>query len=242
MALLSPLLEKLVLSGEAVLRTTVVGHSGHAVVDIAKDKLIIVIEFDYQHFVDYTNPFELSTVIEESVHQIQFTSTKSKNHFIIREPLNTLGENTLFQMTNANGTYKKETFLIHEGTLEVNIIRVPGTIGSTSVVGASPPDLGAEQPPLGYGSGAAAVLSTTNYLGPFFGLFSSEYVPLTRKFTPFAFPLTFNTSQLLEPVNILTALNTTRSVDNFGVRGYPIVNITYVEILRSLATKVFSTS
>ena len=239
MALLSPLLEKLVLSGQAVLKTNVIGHSGHSVLEVSKNSLIIIVEFDYQNFVDYEDPDDLSNVVERSVHQLQFRSPKSSNHFIIREPLNTLGVTMPSQINNVNGTYRKETFLIHEGNVEISIVLVPSPAGGANLLGTAPSELGAQQPPLGYGTGATAILSTIGYID---GVFANEYVPLTRKFTPFTFGVFFNTSQFLAPVNPFTALEPTFTGSNVGARSYPIVNVTYVEILRSLADKIFSTS
>lgn len=240
MALLSPLLEELVLHGKAKLKTTVVGQSGHSVIDASKDTLVIIVEFDYQHFTDVGNPSDSNEVLSRSVHQLQFRSTKSANHFIIREPLS-LVPNPAFvtDFLQANGSYKKETFLIHTGNIEISIVAVPSTLGSVSAVGVSPPDLGSQQPPLGYGSGAAGVLSTVSYED---GSSLSEYVPLTRKSTPFTTAAPFKVSQFLVPIIGATSLFTTLSTEEIGNRMYPIVNITYVEILRSLATKLFSTS
>lgn len=237
MALLSPLLEKLVLSGKAKLKTTVIGHSGHAIISATEDKLIIIIEFDYQHFVDFPGSGTLAEFIERSVHQLQFSSPKSHNHFIIREPLNSIdgGMNT-----NTNGAYKKETFLIHDNIIHVNIVLVPSPLGGGSVGGQPIANSGTQQPPLGYGTGATGITQTESY-SDVTALW--EYLPLTEQFSPTGFTgFPFNVSQFLVPVQVATALNPTNDSNIRATRSYPIVNITYVEILRTLASEIFSTS
>ena len=110
-------------------------------------------------------PSDSNEVLSRSVHQLQFRSTKSANHFIIREPLSVVPNPELpaDEFLQANGSYKKETFLIHSGNIEISIVAVPSTLGNTSSVGVSPPDLGSQQPPLGSGSGHAGVPAKFNY-------------------------------------------------------------------------------
>lgn len=237
MALLSPLLEQLVLSGKAKLKTNVVGKSGQSVLQVAKDRLIIIVEFDYQNFIDYVDPTDQDMILDRSVHQLSFKSKKSKNHFIIRDQLNTLGVNTPTQINNVNGYYRKETFLIHTGNVIVQIVTALPTTGVLSVAGHAPGQLGPEEPPLGYGT-ATPILQTVNESD---ALASTQYDPLTVDFTPFTLATPFNVSQLLIPVTAESALKPTFD-GPAGQRSYPIVNVTYVELLRSLATKLFSTS
>ena len=238
MALLSPLLEKLVLSGEAKFKTSVVGQSGHAVLSSTRDKLIIIVEFDYQNFIDALDPEDTDQLLQRSVHQLQFRSKKSANHFIIREPMHFIGGGGGGQVSSS-GTYQKETFLIHDSNVEISIVAMPTTIGAVNTTGVSNADLGSQAPPLGYGSGAGGVLSTTNYED---GAGEFEYLPQTRGFGVFAAASPFPVSQLLLPVTSVTALLPTNNGLALGMRTFPIVNVSYIEINRELADKVFSSS
>jgi len=239
MAVLSPLLEKLVLTEKASLRTTVVGKSGQAVIPVGADRTVIIVEFDYQHFIDFVDPDNLNQILSRSVHQLSFKSKKSRNHFIIRDNLQTLEMPGPTFVTTVNGYYRKETFLVHNDRIIVQIVGAPFTTGTISTPGAAPANVGTEQPPLGYGFGAFAIPQTVNE-EDFPNTY--EYSPLTVANIPFISTSRFKTSQLLFPVSGVTALNPTFNVDEKGQRTYPIVNITYVEINRSLSGTLFSSS
>ncbi len=91
-------LEKLILKGKAVWKTTTVGASGMLNMSIPQDRYIVITDFKYFHFIDpnfdEVPPDQLvdginqyQEYVKRSVHQIRFESKKSSNTFVIKEPI-----------------------------------------------------------------------------------------------------------------------------------------------------------
>jgi len=238
MALLSPRLETLVLCGEASLRTLTVGRSGLSVLRVPQDRTFIIVEFDYQHFIDFTDVEDLDEVLSRSVHQLSFKSGKSVNLFVIRDSLNIVNfMGQLGTRPSVSGDYHKETYLIHNEDIQIQIISAPPVVGTVSTAGVSPKDLNPLNPPNGYGTGASGIVQTVNEEYPG-GI--GEYLPESKKYTAPVAATPFLTSEQAFPVDVVTALNPTNTVDEFGQRSYPIVNISYVDIRRNIAEELAS--
>lgn len=88
--MLTPNLEKLILDGKAKFRTFVCGQSGSNLLPISEGTWIIITGFTYCNFSDPDLPFSVvpfNAYVDRSVHQIRFRSSKSNNHYIVKDDI-----------------------------------------------------------------------------------------------------------------------------------------------------------
>jgi hypothetical protein len=176
----------------------------------------------------------LQQIIANATHQLEFRSTKSRNHYLIRENFNIFtgeifGAPPYALFWNVNGYYEQDCYLVHTEDVQINILKVPPVeewatgyfnLAEKSQEFASP---------VGYGIGVAG-LPTINVLDFNGAVFPPElYHPLTDKFTDLPgdaqdeFKVNADSGrELTDPVTPNAGIN--------NGRNYPLVNIEYVLI------------
>lgn len=88
--MLTPYLENLIQKGKARFRTFVVGQSGSNLLPVEDNNWIIITGFTYCNFSDPETPItgsQYNEYIARSVHQIRFRSSKSNNHYIVKDDI-----------------------------------------------------------------------------------------------------------------------------------------------------------
>jgi len=233
-------LERLILCEDAVFKTAAIGQSGVSVIPVPEKVFIVIINFTYFGFIDFTDPTNVEANMNRSVHQLNFESPKSQNHFIIRDDTFTQLFAPSTNVSQVSGHYQEENlYLIHEADVKVEIVAAPQVAGSVSTAAIAPQSLKPPDPPKSYGSDPVdAIAATANYVD---GAGSSEYIPLTKKFTTPLGATPFLVSQNRFPVTLATVLNPTFNGSSMGQRSYPIVNIGYVQVRRQLGAELLST-
>ena len=210
-------LERAIQSGIASYKTFAVGGSGVGTIPVPKNKFIIIIDFDWFSFTDAADlsPEELMTRI---VYQVEFRSSKSQNHFIIRNSGSIIGGATfqhLFQ------SFHKDVYLVHTENVQIDIVNVPAP--DTWALNYSPlPNKSQETPtPTGYGVGAEPAVRKITFSG------TEDYLPLTRKRDDLA--ATNYREQFRVDVNPANKLNPPLADATIGNFTYPVMNVSYVE-------------
>lgn len=232
-------LERLILCEKAVFKTVAVGRSGVCVLPVEEKRFIVITNFTYFNFIDFTSPDDIFANLDRSVHQLNFSSPKSQNHFIIRDDLHIITGPGPVELTCPHGHYAEENlYLVHESDVTVEIIAAPEVAATVSTGGIPPNRLKTPDPPVSYGTDPATAIPST--ISEAFGA-TGEYQPLTRKFSPPSALTPFLVGSLRYPVNAATALNPTFTGNGSGQRSYPIVNIGYVEVRRQLGAELLST-
>lgn len=170
-----------------------------------------------------------------STHQLEFRSTKSRNHFIIREnvqideflAINEEGEaieNILSY--NVRGFYHRDTYLVHTESVQINVIKVPppsSWVGSTYL----PPSPRSQEfsQPVGYGQTISPVLIPTMRQAVFVP--GEAYDPLTKQFEDLP-----GVAQDQLKLNVIPGRElvdpTLPATGTSNDRNYPVINIGYV--------------
>jgi len=221
--MLTPHLESLIYQGLANYNTAVIGGSGVGNIFVQKGSFIVITDFVFSHFadVDEANIGDPNEWLLRANHQIEFSSEKSRNHFVIRSDFNQLL--TAPSVTWPGGSTTFNTYLLHTSNVHINITSVRPV--STWLVNYSPvpADTNEDLPPLGY-QGLDAVRVNSMGQG------AREYVSLgdQREVT---IPLTagYRDQFRIDPT-LNTRLNNPFIADARGNGCYPIVNIGYVQV------------
>ncbi len=88
--MLTPYLENLIHKGTARFRTFVCGQSGSNVLPVSENTWIIITGFTYCNFSDPETPItgsQFDAYVARSLHQIRFRSSKSNNHYIVKDDI-----------------------------------------------------------------------------------------------------------------------------------------------------------
>lgn len=88
--MLTPYLEKLIQKGDAKFRTFVCGQSGSNLLPISPKSWVVITGFTYINFADpqpLTPPSNFQDYIARSLHQVRFKSSKSNNHYIVKDDI-----------------------------------------------------------------------------------------------------------------------------------------------------------
>lgn len=174
----------------------------------------------------------LNQFLQHKIHQLEFRSNKSINHFLIDEPVEIFPQHAevtdpLF-FANLGGVYKKDCYLVHNEAVQINVLGVPPV--SQWLVDYNPLTAKSQEfaVPVGYGIG---VLPTVRNI--LFDGVTQHYMPLTEKFEdPAGFPPNQYREQFMVDANAANILFNPQNVS--GVRGnfrtYPLINIDYIQV------------
>jgi hypothetical protein len=225
--MLTEALQEAIATGKAVFKTWSVGGSGVGTIPVPRKKFIVIIDFDYHYFIDFPTEGEIPNdfSLRRSVYQLEFRSEFSQNSFIIRNPLVFAPGEEKQQIVEFE-PYHKDTYLVHSGDVQVNIVNVPDAAGWITTY-SKLPALSNESPlPMGYGIDPAGVEAVRKIIfAP-----GEQYLPLTRSRDDIA--AVNPQDQFRVNVNAINKLNDVRK-EPIGNYGYPIVNVQYVEFSRN---------
>lgn len=216
-------LEKLILQGKASYNTFVAGGSSKHVLNVDNDRFIIITDLTYFSQINSKaveiQADELSKFFESLLNtQIRIFSRKSFNQYLFRNTINAIQLNpttNTFLLTPAGG-YKLDTYLVHESDVSFTF-SIAGARTNIDT-GVSEADSIASPPPYDYGKdgqvgavpvrliGASGTTNTAN---------AGQYkVDNTQISLELSFPVDAGT--------IIPSLDDSR--------GYPILQVGYVEI------------
>jgi hypothetical protein len=126
--MLTPALEKLILCGKANYNTFTIGGSQKSILNVAKDRFIIITDLTISHHLEnlsivLTDRQFDEFMIEKMLTQLCIFSDRSFNHFIIRNEFNFVRNDTNgnFHVLPAGQT-KFDTYLIHNTDVAFNWI------------------------------------------------------------------------------------------------------------------------
>lgn len=229
--MITPHLEKLILSGKASYNTHVIGGAEKCILNVANDRFIIITDLTYFSQLNLPDGINnllmeqnsLQQLIDQLNTQCKIFSKKSNNTFLFRNQINiaptyiSTSRDPLYDVTPI-GSVKLDTFLIHDQ--DVSFTFSKNYKNSITSFGLSPSKSVGNPPPFDYGiegqTGALPVVLTN-------GSTLLESVPAGN--------LSLDTVQagvleFMMPVFDLTQLT------NLGhPASYPILNVGYVEIL-----------
>jgi len=221
--MVSYLLEKLIHEGVARYNTHVIGSSGVGRIKVREKSFLVITDFTFYHFSDtgqggVADPDEW---LRRSVHQLDFSSEKYRNHYVIRGDVNTI-------MVPGSDNYslghsKYDTYLLHTSDVHINIITMPGADTWATNYSAVPGESQEFPPPLGY-SGLLAVREND------LGTPGVQYLPLG---VPGSAPLVATggyRDQFRADVIAQNVLQDPSGASAKLTGTYPIVNIGYVQV------------
>jgi hypothetical protein len=240
--MITPHLEKLILSGNASYNTFVIGGSEKSILNVAKNRFVVITDITYFHQLNLKgnalepgeNGSALNQIFEEEDlidyltnrlnTQLRVFSRKSNNLFIYRNNIQITvfkGRGTENFLVTTNGQTHLNTFLIHEDDISFSFSKVGEN--STILQGISPAESIGNAPPFDYGlqgqTGALIVREKTKFTDSLL----LQNVPAGNKFK-FTAPPSFS-YEFQNEVNSVTTLN---NVENASA--YPLVLVGYVEV------------
>lgn len=227
--MLTPLLERLILSGKGQYKTYIAASQKN-VINVPKDHFIIITAFSHFPFlpVDQLEP-DPNAVLLQLVTQMKVFSDKSYTNYVIRNNIaRTIGFNAttgeLIPVWNTGSPYQENVYLVHETDVSISFsktLRAP----AAAVSGIAPAGAPAKPTPADYGrNGFAGSIAVS--LEKVTGV-NSAFRPLA-KFTPPSAVATNNLENLEFPINATTAL--TDADIQKGVLTYPLCIFQYVEV------------
>ena len=241
--MITPHLEKLILSGNASYNTFVIGGSEKSILNVAKNRFVIITDITYFHQLnlpfdpfDPGDPGNAKNQIFDDVSlndflttrlntQLRIFSRKSNNLFLYRNNINItpLNDPTTIRpqyLATTNGQTHLNTFLIHEDDISFSFSKVGEN--NSIVVGVSPAESIGNAPPFDYGlqgqTGALFVREKTRFTDSIV----MQNVPAGNKYklVPPAFSYEFQNE-----VNPATIID---NVENASA--YPLLLVGYVEV------------
>lgn len=236
--MLTPILEKMILCGQASYNTFVAGGTQKNILNVKKDHYIIIIGINYQSMIptSYNNsgiPIfnyeQFDQFLKLSFNsQLKVFSTKSNNSFLFRNNFdfqiigNTSNLETCQYFMTPKNSIKLDTYLIHESDVSFTLSNAGTT--ERNLIGLTPADSIGFPPPFDYGKAGQTgaqnvVLHSFDGLTPDNG-FKSAGTQLDQLGT-------FSKSNL-EFVFPVDAAHNLRDVNQ--AISYPIINIEYIEI------------
>ena len=232
--MITPFLEKLILSGNATFNTFVIGGTEKHILNVASNRFIIITDIIYFNEVNNTNENKVKNyrydrqdvpnfLVERSLTQCTIFSEKSFNTFVFRNNFSFVPDGNAHIIVTPIGSTKLDTYLIHESDVAFTFCWAGKTAGN--FIGPTPAgSVGAPNPidynkEGGYGNidsvrlrGQSDSLSPTFWFKP-----GGNKVP--------DLPGAQNSLQLQFPVNTLTRLD-----DLELPLSYPLMLVNYVEI------------
>jgi hypothetical protein len=221
--MITPGIEKLILCGKANYNTFTIGGSEKSILNVAKDRFIIITDITISHHLDsfninFTDGDFDGFMEKKMLTQLCVFSDRGFNHFIVRNEFNFVRNDTngRFHVLPAGHT-KFDTYLIHNTDVAFNWIT---SAKNLPVFGVTPAESVGRPVPFDYGADGqrAQNVVLSNVL--------STLTPWTINQGGTATQTNDTaTNQLQFPVDSAT------TPINFGTNfGFPIANIGYVEI------------
>lgn len=181
--------------------------------------------------------------LRHSTHQLEFRSTKGRNHFVIQEPVVVFplqatpppyqGEGSdIFYAWMTQSFYPKDCYLVHTEPVQINVLGVP-PVEAWNITFAPPSEPSQEnKPPVGYGS--AGFVSESCVREVYFdgaGL-TQQYLPLTAQFDNIPAVAGQYRGEFKVDVNSLNALQNPQNKGGIygNFKTYPLINIDYVQV------------
>lgn len=225
--MLTPHLEKLILSGKASFNTLAVGGSEKTILNVGQDRYIVITDITVFHHLDFRaielTDAQLNTFFQKnSLTQLSVFSDRSFNHFVIRNQFE------FSQSLNGQnwhlipkGSTKFDTFLIHNNDVAFSWVK---SIEQRNARANTPAESVGRPVPFDYGKEGQPVAGVirTNTLGtviPWLINQGGSYTATDRT----------QTNELQYPATTETTLL------NFEYSfQFPIANISYVEVFGNL--------
>lgn len=219
--MITPILERLILSGRAFYKTAVVGGS-KTTLEIENDRFIIITDI---HFLGYGSA-TIGTGSDNNT-QLSIYGEKGFNHYIFANART--GSTEYFDtvaaaarrvtVRNAISSPKIDTYLIHTTQVGFSFI-VSGTAVPTSTLAIASGNNPGLEPPIDYGKdGQTGALNVDTIVTPVAGL-DNDLVPRYTGIgvgTAISNQIQYPATAALKPA--------------IGAPSFPIANITYVEVL-----------
>ena len=229
--MLTPHLEKLILSGKASYNTYVIGGAGKNILNVRKNHFIIITDLTYYSQINTQDKLndltllELEALQKRNNTQLKIFSAKTQNNFIFRNnfTIQERGNSRNFHVS-AIGNTKLDTYLMHESDISFTFsIASDLNYSDEEGYGVNQSNIG-YPPPFDYGIfGQRSALYNSNLrrgdLGGDYNLFS------TAGGETYNVEQTLTANQLTFPVveeYLLTGLRSAQC--------YPLLNVSYVEI------------
>lgn len=219
-------LEKLIHSGLAKYNTFVFGTGGVGQIPVEPGSSIVITDFIYFNFCDVDGQINDSTEwFRRSVHQVDFYSEKSRNSYVFRSNVDGIlispGNSDL---PYSNGHVKVDCYLVHDSDVHINVNTILPPNVWTIDFGLLPGKVNETENPLGYQNlNAVRKVDFGN---------NEEYIP---------YGLNRGTAagiggrgQMRVNVDLGSILKTPNVNDVRSAMIYPIINIGYVQINKSL--------
>jgi hypothetical protein len=219
--MITPILEKLILSGRAFYKTAVVGGS-KTTLDIENDRFIIITDI---YFLGYgSSTIGIGT---DNNTQLSVYGEKGFNHYIFANARtgsseywdSTAGASRRVTVRNAISPAKIDTYILHTTSVGFSFI-VSGSAVPTSTLSIASGNNPGLQPPIDYGiDGQPGALNVDTIVTPIAGL-DNDVVPRFTGIavgTPISNQIQYPATAALKPV--------------IAAPAFPIANITYVEVL-----------
>lgn len=225
--MITPFLEKLILTGRAQSKTFT-ASSQKAVISVPENHFIIIHHFSHFPFmpvkIDETNQ---GVVWRNLVTQMRIFSEKGFTNYIVRNDINIgigLNLGTLVSSWSAGQPYQENVYLIHETDVSISFSRLLAPpIAITSAI--APAKAPARPVPADYGrtgfAGSLPVATEKTLQG------ANQYRPL-GKYTPLNAIAVTSVESLEYPINAVTAIPNADMESNLNA--FPVVNIQYLEI------------
>lgn len=175
-------------------------------------------------------------LLDRSVHQLEFKSMKSRNHYIIRDDVSIgiTGDNSqgIAPSVNVTGKFHRDIYLVHTDNVQINILNVPPVSAWATNYSQLPAKSQEFNAPSGYGQGAVGFPAVRETVFDSAGN-TQQYINLTQFRDDIAVIAGQNRNEFKVDVNLLNILGDPTQagkIETFVFNGpnYPILNIGYV--------------
>ena len=231
--MLTPVLEKLILSGKAAFKTFVIGGTEKHILNVPNDRFIIITDLIYYSNLNavkdsaffelsYTEFFQLNERLNT---QCRIFSEKSHNNFVFRNSYTAIPRSTIAQpivwVFPTHAPTKIDTYLIHESDVSFTFSWVGDQ--KTELSAISRTDVPAYPPPYDYGKeGQTGAEPVSQISSDLITVGSNNYQGQA------AAGNSMNEFSSLEFSGPVDASHYPPSVNNSA--GYPLMLVSYVEI------------
>lgn len=170
-------------------------------------------------------------ILDRSVHQLEFKSMKSRNHYIIRDDVFLTVSDGRFSL-NCVGKFHRDIYLVHTSNVQINILNVPPVSSWVTNYSQLPAKSQEFPPPSGYGQGAVGFPAVRETIFDSAGG-TQQYINLTQFRDDLPAIPGQNRNEFKVDVNLLNILGDPTAggpINSFFFNGplYPILNVGYV--------------
>lgn len=244
--MITPHLEKLILSGNASYNTFVIGGSEKSILNVAKNRFVVITDITYFHQLNLNGDPEDPSLNGSALNQVftslslidyltnrlntqlRIFSRKSNNLFLYRNNINITQLPRSFDpfaedqfLVTTNGQTHLNTFLIHEDDISFTFSKVGEN--STLVTGISPPESIGNLPPFDYGlQGQGGLPLSVRLKTKLTDSVLMQNVPAGNKYKQLPPSFSFEFQNEVNPATIID------NVENASA--YPLLLVGYVEV------------